>query len=60
LKKFPSQEKAAGGVIGLPDGRIYETDKDISIRPMPINFPAGKAMPMPMTQVAQIGREQAP
>lgn len=47
-KKFPSTEKLRVAVqLTLPDGRVYETDKDISIRPMPGQLPPPeKVMPM--------------
>lgn len=35
-KKLPTQERLRVAVqLALPDGRVYEADKDISVRPMP-------------------------
>lgn len=48
-KKLPSQERLRVAVqLLLPDGRTYEADKDISIRPLPATKlpPPINAMPM--------------
>jgi hypothetical protein len=40
-KKLPTQDRLRLAVqLNLPDGRVFETDRDISIRPLPAMQPA--------------------
>jgi hypothetical protein len=55
-KKLPTQERLRVAVqLSLPDGRVYEADKDISIRPLRQIAPAPPIEPIPFLPKAPEG-----